>query len=96
MFDRIEQMIITLHGLMGTKPARGTAVRVSALETDNGQSHKQRVGTAAQLQKIVNHVATEHENVGQLQKEKKSQEMCVYPGQPTNGRHKKNNETYKI
>jgi hypothetical protein len=75
MFDRIEQMVITLHGLMSTKPATGTAV--SALETDNGQSRKQRVGTASQVQKIVNHVATEQENVGQLRKEEESQEMCL-------------------
>jgi hypothetical protein len=51
MFDRTEQMIISQHGLMGTKRARGTAV--SPLETDNEQSHMQRVGTAAQVHKKI-------------------------------------------
>jgi hypothetical protein len=74
MLDIIEQTIISQHGLMGTQRARGTAV-----ETDNGQSHTLRVGTASQIHKtkIINHIATGKESVGQLQKEEELQDMHV-------------------
>jgi hypothetical protein len=64
MFDRIEQTIISQHGLMGTQRARGTAV-----ETDNEQSHMLSVGTAYQIHKTktTNHIATE---------KKKAQDNC--------------------
>jgi hypothetical protein len=55
MFNRIEQIIST----QGTKPARGTAV--SPLETDSGQSHKQRADTAAKIKTMSNHIAIEQE-----------------------------------
>jgi hypothetical protein len=71
-------MIISLHTFVGTQRARGTVV--SPLETDNEQSHMQRVGAAAQIHthtQIINHMATEQENTGQLQKEEEMLDMRI-------------------
>jgi len=85
MFDKTEQMIISLHSFVGTERARGTAL--SPLETDSEQSHMQRVGASAQIHthththththKIISHIATQQENAEQLQKEGELQDMRI-------------------